>query len=160
MTRVTGFGVGSKSGTGRALFLTDTQLEPQLAEALDRSPGSTDFELTEFNRSLAAVTAEFTAAISNCTDPTLREILSAQLALLQDDELAALVAEEISAGESAAAAISKTVDIFTAALADATGAFKERIADLEEIKARLMEYLTSLHNMYKRFIRMSSSARH
>jgi len=144
MASVTGFGVGNKSGTGRAFFLTDSNAEPLIAAALNHSPSSAETELAGFQRARFAVANEFEDAISSSADPTLREILSAQSALLNDDELALLVGEEISAGEGAAAAVSKTVDIFIAALADATGAFKERIADLEEIKSRLIRAIAGV----------------
>ena len=139
MTTISGFGVGSKSSTGTALILNNKEGSEFQIEVAARQPAeSAELELAKFLTARNQVVDKFRSARTAATDETLAEILSAQLALLEDDELVELVKEELNSGENAIGATQNSVNGFIELLGDATGEFKERIADLTEIKVRII----------------------
>lgn len=139
MTTISGFGVGSKSSTGTALILNNKEGSEFQIEVAARQPAeSAELELAKFLTARNQVADKFRSARTAATDETLAEILSAQLALLEDDELVELVKEELNSGENAIGATQNSVNGFIELLGDATGEFKERIADLTEIKVRII----------------------
>ena len=139
MTTISGFGVGSKSSTGTALILNNKEGSEFQIEVAARQPAeSAELELAKFLTARNQVADKFRSARTAATDETLAEILSAQLALLEDDELVELVKEELNSGENAIRATQNSVNGFIELLGDATGEFKERIADLSEIKVRII----------------------
>lgn len=149
MKSISGFGVGSKSVQGEVLnFQGQSLSEIEIQTAIEKATQSPETELTLFNSARERVLADFQGAKSAASDETLKEILTAQSALLADQELVAMIEEEISSGANAVAAITNSIKVFIDLLQDSTGEFRERIQDLEEIRNRLISKILSRNTSF------------
>lgn len=150
MKTLSGFGVGSKVGFGKALILAKKSLAPtEIAKARSAPSQGIEAEIASFSRARERVAANFRSAREAASDETLAEILGAQLALLEDDELLELVKEEIASGFNAITSTQRSIDGFIELLGDATGEFKERIADLAEIKDRIISAILGIEDNFE-----------
>jgi phosphotransferase system enzyme I (PtsI) len=145
MSTIRGFGVGSRIGAGKALILkSDSANDSAIALAANKGSLGFEAELSAFESAQQRVASEYRNAQVSTEDETLSSILTAQIALLEDQELVELVKEEISRGNNSVLATERSIDGFIELLGDATGEFKERIADLQEIKTRIINSILGI----------------
>lgn len=109
----------------------------------DRAAGTPAGERVALEDAVAA-SAEALHGLAARADPLAAEILSVQLALLQDPELLAPARERLAAGASAAAAWEAAIGPLIADYAAEPDAyFRARAADLKDLRERVLRTLAS-----------------
>jgi phosphotransferase system enzyme I (PtsI) len=135
MADISGYGVGDQPVIGKILLIQRNNEDSQKYFASLTKEESTDRLMS----AIQIVADEYTSSISNSKDATLRDILSAQLAILTDPELSSVIIESINSGVSLANAIERAINEFTSLLVGGSVEFEARIADLKEIGSRLID---------------------
>lgn len=104
--------------------------------------GSAEQERAKAERALGRVAEELRAALTGSGNPTLRAIVGAHLAIVEDPELAKRILEGINSGLGAGEAVLATADHFAGILrASGTAYLEERADDLRDLAARLLRTL-------------------
>jgi phosphotransferase system enzyme I (PtsI) len=133
--QVSGFGVGNNSVHGRAFKIDNktSNLNVNFETDLKSKPAD------NFRRARQIVTDLYQDGMLSAKDVTLREILEAQLALVQDPELEVLILEQVESGKSLQNAIDDVIADFANLLVGEIPEFESRIADIQEIGSRLKD---------------------
>ena len=134
-------GRAASGGIGRApAFVVAPQSGPDAAGC---EKGSPEEELAKLDRVLAQVGAALRGRRAGASDATDRAILEAHLAIIEDVELAARIADEVRAtGSSAGQAVTAVAERFAALLRDSGSAvLAERALDVRDVAALLIRAL-------------------
>lgn len=135
MADIAGYGVGDQPVIGKILLIQRNKEDSQkYFESLTKEEST-----GRLMRAIQIVADEYKYSISISRDATLRDILSAQLAILTDPELSSVIIESINSGVSLASAIESAINEFTSLLVGGSAEFEARIADLKEIGSRLID---------------------
>lgn len=135
MADLTGYGVGNDAVFGQALILNGEN--SALVTSLKTL--SKDESICRLKIAFDVVESDYKVAIEDSKDSTLKDILSAQLSLITDPELAEAILASIELGKSLPDAIESAIQEFSSLLLGASAEFEERIADLKEFETRLIE---------------------
>lgn len=141
ITCFAGTSVSPGVGVGRIIHASGLVLPGILSEQRAADP---ELEQQLLNTAMAAVAASIQEQLDHAANPTAAEILRATLALVRDAALSTLLAELIaSARHTAAQAVVEAVQQFSTRLRE-TGSnyLRERVVDLQDIGAQLLEHLT------------------
>jgi len=138
MADISGYGVGDNPVIGK-IFLIERGISDSRDVLVHLSKEESVVKLAN---AINRVASEFSDSIKNARDTTLREILSAQLALITDPELSAVINDSINSGKSLPEAIDAAISEFSALLVGGSAEFEARIADLKEIGVRLSDAAT------------------
>jgi phosphotransferase system enzyme I (PtsI) len=93
------------------------------------------------SKAIANLESQYAAKIKAASDKDLREILEAQCAFATDSELADMAKEFCEQGWDAPSALQLAMSEFKSLLEGAGGEFGERVADLDEIVYRLIQWM-------------------
>lgn len=135
MADISGYGVGDQPVTGKIFLIERGSSKSRDALLIH----SSDESAAKLESAISKVAEEFSDSIKNSKDSTLREILSAQLALITDPELSAVIKDSITSGKSLPDAIDSAITEFASLLIGGSPEFEARIADLKEIGMRLID---------------------
>jgi multiphosphoryl transfer protein len=141
VTCISGTPVSPGIGIGRVVCASGLVLPDELRTQRVTDPAA---EQQQLNAALAAVITGMQEQLDRAANPTAAEILRATLALAKDAALSNLLNELTgSARYTAAQAVVEAVQQFSARLR-ATGSIylRERVVDLQDIGAQLLEQLT------------------
>lgn len=141
VTCITGTTVSRGIGIGKIVYIGSLLLPEMLRELRAADPAA---ELLRVREAMAAVIASFEAQLSRAANPTAAEILRATLALAKDAALSELLAELLQTSpRTAEQAVVTAIEQFSVRLR-ATGSIylRERVVDLQDIGAQLLEHLT------------------
>jgi phosphotransferase system enzyme I (PtsI) len=138
MAGITGYGVGDQPVIGKIFLIERSNSDSH--DSLKKL--SSDDAITRLTEAVKKVEAEFNESIKGSKDTTLRDILSAQSALITDPELSSVIIESINSGKSLPQAIDTAINEFTSLLVGGSEEFEARIADLKEIGVRLIDAAT------------------
>ena len=134
-------GFAASGGIGRAPALVAAP-RPGGAGLARRERGTPDEEVAEVGRALAEVGADLRARLGGAGDATERAVLKAHLAILEDPELAATIADGIRRGAGAAEAVAAAAEHFAAVLrASGSAVLAERELDVRDVAALLLPAL-------------------
>lgn len=148
--RITGFGVGSRPVTGLVHVLGKrADVELRISDLLNRPSKGGPEELHDFESAKALIVSKFNSGIEAARDPGLKDILAAQKALLEDEELSEMLKSSTQRGLSAARSIVAAFSEFVDLLSDSADEFKERIADLHELEQRLLSALAGIDQEFE-----------
>ena len=132
-----GIGVGTRAV--RAEVLRWSARLPLAAMA--KSLLGTEVEVNILSKAIANLESQYAAKIKAASDKDLREILEAQCAFATDSELADMAKEFCEQGWDAPSALQLAMSEFKSLLEGAGGEFGERVADLDEIVYRLIQWM-------------------
>lgn len=107
-------------------------------------PDDPEAEIARIRATLAEVEGILEKKAAGATDKDIAEILSAQSLMAADPVLADKVASAVRGGLPAAHAVTEAFDSFKSMLAAAGGYLAERVADLDDICARVVALLLDL----------------
>ena len=132
-----GIGVGTRAV--RAEVLRWSARLPLAAMA--KSLLGAEVEVNTLSKAIANLESQYAAKIKAASDKDLREILEAQCAFATDSELADMAKEFCEQGWDAPSALQLAMSEFKSILEGAGGEFGERVADLDEIVYRLIQWM-------------------
>jgi phosphotransferase system enzyme I (PtsI) len=132
-----GIGVGTRAV--RAEVLRWSARLPLAAMA--KSLLGAEVEVNTLSKAIANLESQYAAKIKAASDKDLREILEAQCAFATDSELADMAKEFCEQGWDAPSALQLAMSEFKSLLEGAGGEFGERVADLDEIVYRLIQWM-------------------
>jgi phosphotransferase system enzyme I (PtsI) len=132
-----GIGVGTRAV--RAEVLRWSARLPLAAMA--KSLLGAEVEVNTLSKAIANLESQYAAKIKAASDKNLREILEAQCAFATDSELADMAKEFCEQGWDAPSALQLAMSEFKSLLEGAGGEFGERVADLDEIVYRLIQWM-------------------
>jgi len=132
-----GIGVGTRAV--RAEVLRWSARLPLAAMA--KSLLGAEVEVNILSKAIANLESQYAAKIKAASDKDLREILEAQCAFATDSELADMAKEFCEQGWDAPSALQLAMSEFKSLLEGAGGEFGERVADLDEIVYRLIQWM-------------------
>ena len=132
-----GIGVGTRAV--RAEVLRWSARLPLAAMA--KSLLGAEVEVNTLSKAIANLESQYAAKIKVASDKDLREILEAQCAFATDSELADMAKEFCEQGWDAPSALQLAMSEFKSLLEGAGGEFGERVADLDEIVYRLIQWM-------------------
>ena len=132
-----GIGVGTRAV--RAEVLRWSARRPLAAMA--KSLLGAEVEVNILSKAIANLESQYAAKIKAASDKDLREILEAQCAFATDSELADMAKEFCEQGWDAPSALQLAMSEFKSLLEGAGGEFGERVADLDEIVYRLIQWM-------------------
>ena len=133
-----GIGVGTRAV--RAEVLRWSARKPLVAMA--KSSLGAEFEVNTLSKAIVNLESQYTAKIKAAGNQELREILEAQCAFATDPELADSAKEFCEQGWDAPSALQLAMGEFKSLLEGAGGEFGERVADLDEIVYRLIQWMS------------------
>ncbi len=134
-------GTAASGGIGRAAALVVTPWQG-FGEPDAGARGTPDEEMAKIAGALAAAGAELRSAGAAAANDTVRAVLRAHLAIVEDPEFSARIAAEVGSGATAARAVVTVAQRFAAALAGSGSAvLAERALDLRDVAARLVHTL-------------------
>jgi phosphoenolpyruvate-protein phosphotransferase (PTS system enzyme I) len=133
-----GNGIGGRPGAGPVVRMAPPLPPPSTVDSTE-TPA---VELARARAALAAVAADLTAragaARAGAAGGTAGEVLDAQALMAADPALDDAVAAAVDSGRTAAAAVFGAFDGFRAALVAAGGYLAERVADLDDVRQRVV----------------------
>jgi len=133
-----GIGVGTRAV--RAEVLRWSARKP-LAVMAKSSLGA-EIEVNTLSKAIVNLENQYAAKIKAADHQELREILEAQCAFATDPELADMAKEFCEQGWDAPSALQLAMGEFKSLLEGAGGEFGERVADLDEIVYRLIQWMS------------------
>ncbi|TDC25613.1 phosphoenolpyruvate--protein phosphotransferase [Streptomyces sp. 8K308] len=136
-TRLQGVGVSQGVAIGEVRHMGTAALEPPDARI---EPAQTARELGRASQAAAAVAADLTAR-GTLAGGEAQAVLEAQALMAQDPELMSDVERRITAGSTAERAVYDAFAAYRALLADAGEYLAERIADLDDVRNRVVARL-------------------
>lgn len=141
VTLIAGTPLSPGTGIGQLVHLGGLELPAAISAAPISAPQA---EQARFEAALAQVTARLQAQLDRTTNHTAVEIQRAVLALTRDAALSRMIAGLIATQRhNAAQAVVAAVRHYSAQLAAAPSAYlRERVVDLHDIGAQLLELLT------------------
>ncbi|MEV7965193.1 phosphoenolpyruvate--protein phosphotransferase [Sphaerisporangium sp. NPDC088356] len=140
MERLTGAGVSPGAGYGPAYLLGGTVPEPPAGSRHDGDPVG---ETARAEAAVARVAAELSAR-GEAAGGDARDVLEAQALIARDPTLSAEVAELIDAGTAAERAVYEAFGRYHDMLAEIGGYLGQRVADLDDIRDRVIAELTGI----------------
>ena len=133
-----GIGVGTRAV--RAEVLRWSARQPLAAMA--KSSLGAEIEVNTLNKAIVNLENQYAAKIKAAGNQELREILEAQCAFATDPELADLAKDFCEQSWDAPSALQLAMGEFKSLLEGAGGEFGERVADLDEIVYRLIQWMS------------------
>ena len=133
-----GIGVGTRAVRAEVLRWSARKPLP----AMSKSELGAEDEVNTLTKAIANLENQFVAKIKAASDRDLREILEAQSAFASDPELADMAKGFCEQGWDAASALQLAMGEFKSLLEGAGGEFGERVADLDEIVYRLIQWMS------------------
>ena len=133
-----GIGVGTRAV--RAEVLRWSARKPLAAMA--KSSLGAEIEVNSLSKAIVNLESQYAAKIKAAGNQELREILEAQCAFATDPELADMAKEFCVQGWDASSALQLAMGEFKSLLEGAGGEFGERVADLDEIVYRLIQWMS------------------
>ncbi|MEU8268515.1 phosphoenolpyruvate--protein phosphotransferase [Sphaerisporangium sp. NPDC049002] len=140
MERLTGAGVSPGAGYGPAYLLGGAVPEPPAGSRHDGDPVG---ETARAEAAVERVAAELSAR-GEAAGGDAREVLAAQALIARDPALSAEVAELIDAGTAAERAVYEAFGRYHDMLAEIGGYLGQRVADLDDIRDRVIAELTGM----------------
>jgi phosphotransferase system enzyme I (PtsI) len=132
-----GIGVGARAVRAEVLRWSSRKALP----ALQKSLIGVEPEVNSLTKAISNLEEQYAAKIKSASTQDLREILEAQCAFATDEELSDMAKDFCEQGWDAASAIQLAMSEFKSLLEGAGGEFGERIADLDEIVYRLVQWI-------------------
>ncbi|MCX6448816.1 MAG: PEP-utilizing enzyme [Actinobacteria bacterium] len=133
-----GIGVGTRAVLAEVLRWSARQ---PLA-AMAKSSLGPEIEVNTLSKAIVNLENQYAAKIKAAGNQELREILEAQCAFATDPELADLAKDFCEQGWDAPSALQLAMGEFKSLLEGAGGEFGERVADLDEIVYRLIQWMS------------------
>jgi len=109
--------------------------------AMAKSTLGAEVEVNTLSKAIVNLESQYAAKIKAADNQELREILEAQCAFATDSELADMAKEFCEQGWDAPSALQLAMGEFKSLLEGAGGEFGERVADLDEIVYRLIQWM-------------------
>lgn len=133
-----GIGVGTRAVRAEVLRWSARKPLPAMA----KSSMGAEIEVNTLSKAIANLEGQYAAKIKAAGNNDLREILEAQSAFATDPELADMAKEFCEQGWDAPSGVQLAMGEFKALLEGAGGEFGERVADLDEIVYRLIQWMS------------------
>ena len=133
-----GIGVGTRSVRAEVLRWSARKPLPAMA----KSSMGAEVEVNTLSKAIANLEDQYAAKIKAASNNDLREILEAQSAFATDPELADMAKDFCEQGWDASSGVQLAMGEFKALLEGAGGEFGERVADLDEIVYRLIQWMS------------------
>ena len=133
-----GIGVGTRAVRAEVLRWSARKALPAMA----KSSLGAESEVNSLTHAIANLEKQYLAKIKAADDKDLREILEAQSAFASDPELAEMAKDFCEQGWNAPSALQLAMGEFKSLLEGAGGEFGERVADLDEIVYRLIQWMS------------------
>ena len=133
-----GIGVGTRAVRAEVLRWSARKPLPAMA----KSSLGPEVEVNTLSKAIANLENQYAAKIKAATDKDLREILEAQSAFASDPELADMAKDFCVQGWDAPSGLQLAMGEFKSLLEGAGGEFGERVADLDEIVYRLIQWMS------------------
>ena len=133
-----GIGVGTRAVRAEVLRWSARKELPAMA----KSTLGAEVEVNTLSKAIANLEGQYAAKIKAASNDDLREILEAQSAFATDPELADMANEFCEQGWDASSGVQLAMGEFKALLEGAGGEFGERVADLDEIVYRLIQWMS------------------
>ena len=133
-----GIGVGTRAVRAEVLRWSARKMLPAMA----KSSLGAEIEVNTLSKAIVNLENQYAAKIKAASNQDLREILEAQSAFATDPELADLAKEFCEQGWDAPSGVQLAMGEFKSLLEGAGGEFGERVADLDEIVYRLIQWMS------------------
>ena len=133
-----GIGVGTRAVRAEVLRWSARKMLPAMA----KSSLGAEIEVNTLSKAIVNLENQYAAKIKAASNQDLREILEAQSAFATDPELADLAKEFCEQGWDAPSGVQLAMGEFKSLLDGAGGEFGERVADLDEIVYRLIQWMS------------------
>lgn len=132
-----GIGVGTRAVRAEVLRWSARKPLPVMA----KSSLGPEVEVNTLSKAIANLESQYAAKIKAAREKDLREILEAQCAFATDPELADMAKEFCEQGWNAPSGLQLAMGEFKSLLEGTGGEFGERVADLDEIVYRLIQWM-------------------
>jgi len=133
-----GIGVGTRAVRAEVLRWSARKELPPMG----KSSLGAEIEVNTLSKAIVNLESQYAAKIKAAGNQELREILEAQCAFATDPELADMAKEFCEQGWDAPSALQLAMGEFKSLLEGAGGEFGERVADLDEIVYRLIQWMS------------------
>ena len=133
-----GIGVGTRAVRAEVLRWSARKELPPMG----KSSLGAEVEVNTLSKAIVNLENQYAAKIKAAGNQELREILEAQCAFATDPELADLAKDFCEQGWDAPSALQLAMGEFKSLLEGAGGEFGERVADLDEIVYRLIQWMS------------------
>ena len=133
-----GIGVGTRAVRAEVLRWSARKPLPAMA----KSALGAEVEVNILSKAIVNLEDQYAAKIKAASNNDLREILEAQSAFATDPELADMAKDFCEQGWDAPSGVQLAMGEFKALLEGAGGEFGERVADLDEIVYRLIQWMS------------------
>ena len=133
-----GIGVGTRAVRAEVLRWSARKELPPMG----KSSLGAEVEVNTLSKAIVNLESQYAAKIKAAGNQELREILEAQCAFATDPELADLAKDFCEQGWDAPSALELAMGEFKSLLEGAGGEFGERVADLDEIVYRLIQWMS------------------
>ena len=133
-----GIGVGNRAVRAEVLRWSARKLLPAMA----KSSLGVEVEVNALSMAIANLENQYAAKIKAAGNRELQEILEAQCAFATDPELADMAKDFCEQGWDASSGLQLAMGEFKSLLEGAGGEFGERVADLDEIVYRLIQWMS------------------
>jgi phosphotransferase system enzyme I (PtsI) len=133
-----GIGVGTRAVRAEVLRWSARKELPPMG----KSSLGAEVEVNTLSKAIVNLESQYAAKIKAAGNQELREILEAQCAFATDPELADLAKDFCEQGWDAPSALQLAMGEFKSLLEGAGGEFGERVADLDEIVYRLIQWMS------------------
>ncbi|GAA3454418.1 phosphoenolpyruvate--protein phosphotransferase [Dactylosporangium matsuzakiense] len=133
MPELRGIGVSPGRAAGPVLHLAPPPALPAPPPAVDA-----DAEKASVRAAVASVAAELERRAEAAADPTVAEVLRAQVLMATDEMLVDAALDRVDAGASAPHALADALAEHRAAFEAAGGYLAERVADLDDLRDRMV----------------------
>jgi len=133
-----GIGVGNRAVRAEVLRWSARKSLPVMA----KSSLGVEVEVIELGMAIANLENQYAAKIKSASNRELQEILEAQCAFATDPELTDMAKDFCEQGWDAASGLQLAMGEFKSLLEGAGGEFGERVADLDEIVYRLIQWMS------------------
>ena len=133
-----GIGVGTRAVRAEVLRWSARKELPPMG----KSSLGAEIEVNTLNKAIVNLESQYAAKIKAAGNQELREILEAQCAFATDPELADLAKDFCEQSWDAPSALQLAMGEFKSLLEGAGGEFGERVADLDEIVYRLIQWMS------------------
>jgi phosphotransferase system enzyme I (PtsI) len=133
-----GIGVGNRAVRAEVLRWSARKALPAMA----KSSLGVEVEVNELSMAIVNLENQYSTKIKSASNQELREILEAQCAFATDAELADMAKDFCEQGWDAPSGLQLAMGEFKSLLEGAGGEFGERVADLDEIVYRLIQWMS------------------
>jgi len=133
-----GIGVGNRAVRAEVLRWSARKALPAMA----KSSLGVEVEVNTLSMAIANLENQYAAKIKSAGNRELQEILEAQCAFATDPELADMAKDFCEQGWDASSGLQLAMGEFKSLLEGAGGEFGERVADLDEIVYRLIQWMS------------------